>query len=173
MYNYSYGNIPSGLDYQSDSNVYYDYYTARSMVGFRYPFVKTVNALLRIGAKDSTAYIKADSLVEKYFNSFPISTGILDPTSITMAKVYLTTKNKDHNVWAEKLIEEYTIQKEYLASLEMKHGKLGGDARRTLQHTNQSLQELNANKVKKEASSEIEKETTIQVEIISIIKETE
>ena len=82
-----------------------------------------------------------------------------------MAKVYLTTKNKDHNVWAEKLIEEYTIQKEYLASLEMKHGKLGGDARRTLQHTNQSLQELNANKVKKEASSEIEKETTSQVNI--------
>tara|TARA_B100000902_G_scaffold277742_3_gene263571 strand:- start:6601 stop:9561 length:2961 start_codon:yes stop_codon:yes gene_type:complete len=127
---YQYGNI-------NKENVYYDYYSARSIVGFRYPFLKAVNRYLELGENK-----KAIELAEFYFNTMPISTDVLDGTSTSIASVFVKTNHTSGYKWIDLLLEEYLLQKEYIKNLEIKGGFLSSDGRRLLEYTNQNIKQL-------------------------------
>ena len=127
---YKFGNV-------INSDVYFDYYAVRSMVGFRYPFLRTANALMQKGETQ-----KAILLADKYFSSIPTSTDVLDPTSIKIAAIYVNTSHTEGYKWTEHLLSQFELQYNYLINLERKGGYLSVDGRRLLQHSQQSISEL-------------------------------
>jgi len=148
--NYNYGNVIK-------DEVYYDYYSARSIVGFRYPFLKTANELMQ--RKNHEEAIK---LADKYFENIPISTGVLDPTSIKMSAIYVSTNHEEGYKWVNTLLEEFTLQLNYLNNLQRKGGYLSGDGQRLLTHSKQSVSELQNLKNKMGEEDEEETEEDIQ-----------
>ena len=72
----------------------------------------------------------------------PVSTGVLDPSSVEMAKIYVTTNHKEGYKWIDILLEEYTLQKDYLKTLESQERYLGVDGQRLLDHSKRSLKQL-------------------------------
>ena len=134
---YRYGGIPNGLNYQTESNVYYDYYTSRSMYGFRIPFLQTAQGLIASG--DTS---RAIQLANKYFETFPISTDILDPTSVEMAKIYVDAQYNEGYYWVENLLNEYNLQAAYLQNLETNNNVLNGDAQRLKDFTKRNVNQL-------------------------------
>ena len=102
---YNYGNI-------ANPNVYYCYYTERSLKLFRRAFQATIEELVRL--KDIE---KADALAKKYFTDLMFSTGYEDQFSIPILKSY----SRVNPIAAEKIIDEmineYLIQISHLASL--------------------------------------------------------
>ena len=130
MNDYNYGNV-------IDPNIYYDYYAARSMVSFRYAFLKLATALQDRGDND-----KAIQLADKYFSSIPISTDILDPVSIKMSGIYINEQHEEGYKWSELLLKEYKLQNDYL-SVQARTGRyLSIDGKKLQQHTKTSITEL-------------------------------
>jgi len=161
MNNYKYGNIMDSLGNRTKVN--FDYYSVRSIVGFRYPFLRTANALMQNGETE-----KAIEVADKYFESLPYSTDVLDPVSIKMSKVYVDTKHEEGYHWVKELLSEFELQYNYLVKLERKGGYLSADGQKLMRDSKQSIKELqNLNKQieKKEEStnttSEDNEETTI------------
>ena len=148
MNNYNYGNV-------INPDVNFDHYSARSIAGFRYPFVRTANALMETKETD-----KAIELANKYFKSLPYSTGVLDQTSIKMAKIYIDTKHEEGYHWAKKLLTEFELQKNYLFKLKTNGEVLSADGQRLLKYSNQSFNELKnlINKMEEKGSSITSKE---------------
>ena len=130
MNDYKYGNI-------IDSNVYYDYYAARSMASFRYAFLKLAAALQDRGDTD-----KAIQLADKYFAPLPISTDVLDPVSIKMSGIYINEKHEEGYKWSELLLKEYKLQSDYLLTQARKGRYLSVDGKKLQRHTKTSISEL-------------------------------
>ena len=130
MNDYKFGNV-------NDPDVYFDYYAVRSMVGFRYPFLRLASALQQKGESE-----KVIQLADKYFASIPISTDVLDPVSVKMSAVYINEKHEEGYKWSEKLLNEYQLQQNHLEEQAEKGGYLSVDGKRLLQHTKQSINEL-------------------------------
>ena len=127
---YSYGNV-------INPEVYFDYYSVRSIIGFRYPFLKTATELMR--EKD---FEKAILLTDKYFSSIPTSTDVLDPVSIKMAAIYINTSHEQGYKWVDHLLAEHQLQFDYLRTLQSKGGYLSEDGNRLKQYSQQSIGEL-------------------------------
>ena len=130
MNDYRFGNVIK-------SDVYYDYYSARSMLGFRYPFLRLAVAFQQKGNSD-----KAIKLADKYFASIPISTDVLDPVSIKMSAIYINEGYEEGYKWSELLLNEYELQNNFLLEEEIKGGYLSVDGKRLQRHTQQSIKEL-------------------------------
>ena len=130
MNNYRFGNV-------INPEVYYDYYSARSMLGFRYPYLRLAIALQQKGDSD-----KAIKLADKYFASIPISTDVLDPVSIKMSAIYINEEHKEGYKWSELLLKEYELQNNFLKEAESKGGYLSIDGKRLQQHTQKSIKDL-------------------------------
>ena len=140
MNNYKYGNIMDSLGNRTKVN--FDYYSVRSIVGFRYPFLRTANALMQNGETE-----KAIEVADKYFESLPYSTDLLDPVSINMSKIYVDTKHEEGYRWVKELLSEFELQFNYLVKLERKGGYLSADGKRLKKYSEQSIKELqNLNK---------------------------
>ena len=107
------------------------------MLGFRYPFLKLATALQQKG--DSNKAIK---LADKYFNSIPISTDVLDPISIKMSAIYINEGHEEGYKWSELLLKEYELQNNFLLEEEQRGGYLSVDGKRLQQHTKKSINEL-------------------------------
>lgn len=127
---YRFGNV-------NDPDVYFDYYAVRSMVGFRYPFLRLVSTLQQNGESE-----KVIQLADRYFASIPISTDVLDPVSVKMSAVYINEKHEEGYKWSEKLLNEYQLQLNYLEKQTRKGGYLSVDGGKLLKHTKQSIKEL-------------------------------
>jgi len=127
---YNYGNV-------INPDVYFDYYSVRSIIGFRYPFLKTATELMR--KKDTE---KAILLADKYFSSLPTSTDVLDPVSIKMAAIYVNTSHEEGYKWVDYLLSEYQLQYNYIILLERKGGYLSADGNRLKQYSQQCIGEL-------------------------------
>ena len=127
---YNYGNV-------INPDVYFDYYSVRSIIGFRYPFLKTATELMR--KKDTE---KAILLADKYFSSLPTSTDVLDPVSIKMAAIYVNTSHEEGYKWVDYLLSEYQLQYNYIILLEKKGGYLSADGYRLKQYSQQCIGEL-------------------------------
>ena len=130
MNDYRFGNV-------INPEVYYDYYSARSMLGFRYPYLRLAIALQQKGDSD-----KAIKLADKYFASIPISTDVLDPVSIKMSSIYINEEHKEGYKWSELLLKEYELQNNFLKEVELKGGYLSIDGKRLQQHTQKSIKDL-------------------------------
>tara|TARA_B100000683_G_scaffold266900_1_gene299838 strand:+ start:115 stop:3063 length:2949 start_codon:yes stop_codon:yes gene_type:complete len=130
MNDYRFGNV-------INPEVYYDYYSARSMLGFRYPYLRLAIALQQKGDSD-----KAIKLADKYFASIPISTDVLDPVSIKMSAIYINEEHKEGYKWSELLLKEYELQNNFLKEAESKGGYLSIDGKRLQQHTQKSIKDL-------------------------------
>ena len=146
---YKYGNIMDSIGNRTKVN--FDYYSVRSIVGFRYPFLRTSNELMQNGETE-----KAIEVADKYFESLPYSTDVLDPVSIKMSKIYVDTKHEEGYRWVKELLSEFELQYNYLVKLEKKGRYLSADGQRLKQYSEQSLRELrNLNKKigKKEEST--------------------
>ena len=127
---YNYGNV-------INPDVYFDYYSVRSIIGFRYPFLKTATELMR--KKDTK---NAILLADKYFSSLPTSTDVLDPVSIKMAAIYVNTSHEEGYKWVDYLLSEYQLQYNYIILLERKGGYLSADGNRLKQYSQQCIGEL-------------------------------
>ena len=127
---YNYGNV-------INPDVYFDYYSVRSIIGFRYPFLKTATELMR--KKDTE---KAILLADKYFSSLPTSTDVLDPVSVKMAGIYVNTSHEEGYKWVDYLLSEYQLQYNYIILLERKGGYLSADGNRLKQYSQQCIGEL-------------------------------
>ena len=127
---YNYGNV-------INPDVYFDYYSVRSIIGFRYPFLKTATELMR--KKDTE---KAILLADKYFSSLPTSTDVLDPVSVKMAAIYVNTSHEEGYKWVDYLLSEYQLQYNYIILLEKKGGYLSTDGNRLKQYSQQCIGEL-------------------------------
>ena len=130
MNDYKFGNV-------INPDVYYDYYSVRSMLGFRYPFLRLAAALQQNGDSD-----KAIILADKYFSSIPISTDVLDPVSIKMSAIYINEGHEEGYKWSELLLKEYELQNNFLQKEERKGGYLSVDGKRLQQYTQKSINEL-------------------------------
>lgn len=127
---YNYGNVVN-------PDVYFDYYSVRSIIGFRYPFLKAATELMR--KKDTK---KAILLADKYFSSLPTSTDVLDPVSVKMAAIYVNTNHEEGYKWVDYLLSEYQLQYNYIILLENKGGYLSNDGNRLKQYSQQCISEL-------------------------------
>ena len=127
---YNYGNV-------INPDVYFDYYSVRSIIGFRYPFLKTATELIR--KKDTE---KAILLADKYFSSLPTSTDVLDPVSVKMAAIYVNTSHEEGYKWVDYLLSEYQLQYNYIILLERKGGYLSVDGNRLKKYSQQCIGEL-------------------------------
>ena len=169
MNNYKYGNIMDSIGNRTKVN--FDYYSVRSIVGFRYPFLRTSNELMQNGETE-----KAIEVADKYFESLPYSTDVLDPVSIKMSKIYVDTKHEEGYHWVKELLSEFELQYNYLIKLERKGGYLSVDGQRLKQYSEQSLRELrNLNKKieKKEDPSEKQKKEFLEKLIKDLSATTE
>ena len=93
----------------NNENVYYCHYTDRSISGFRNPFLQLGEALIK--NNDS---LRAEKLTDKYFETLPYSTGRYDRASILMTDIYTKTNPKKAEKIISELINEYTLQNNYL-----------------------------------------------------------
>ena len=150
---YKYGNIMDSLGNRTKVN--FDYYSVRSIVGFRAPFLQTSKILMKNGETK-----KAIELADKYFENLPISTGVLDPISIKMAAIYVSTNHEEGYKWVNTLLEEFTLQLNYLNNLQRKGGYLSADGKRLLTHSKQSVSELQNLKNKMDEVNESNKAYT-------------
>ena len=87
---------------------------------------------------------KAIKLADKYFDSIPISTDVLDPVSVKMSAIYINEEHKEGYKWSELLLKEYELQYNFLLEEESKGGYLSVDGKRLQQHTQKSIKELRA-----------------------------
>jgi hypothetical protein len=134
--NYKYGNLMDSNGQRTKVNL--DYYSVRSIIGFRSPFLKTATELMR--KKDTK---NAILLADKYFYSLPISTDLLDQKiSIKMAAIYINTSHEKGYKWVDYLLSEYQLQYNYITLLEKKGGYLSTDGNRLKQYSQQCISEL-------------------------------
>ena len=123
MNDYKFGNV-------INPDVYYDYYSVRSMVSFRYPFLRLAQLFNKMEIQ-----IKLIKLADKYFASIPISTDVLDPVSIKMSSIYINEEHEEGYKWSELLLKEYELQNNFLLRRRTKRRYLSVDGKRLQQHS--------------------------------------
>ena len=143
MNKYNYGNF-------SDSNVNYDFYSRRSLVGFRIPFSYTLQQTM-----NQNDTIRSINLSNKYFDNMPkASTGLNEYVSVSMLEPYIKYNVKDRYNIITDLANEHIKQFEYL-----KLQNLNGEAQQLFINSIEKIFQLNnLIKEKEEENEKLEEE---------------